>query len=184
MIELIIKIVVLVLIILFLVIRNRFTKHYTKFTYKYFGKYIIIGFLMFFYLGGYFDNFVFNFNLILRILLGAIFLVFGFSLFFWAHYHLNENWSPIIEKKFTKSRSLIKTGPYKYIRHPIYTASFIVLIGFFVFTANWMLAGIPLVILGLFYISKIRREEKELIRNFGKEYQNYMKHTGGLLPKI
>ena len=47
------------------------------------------------------------------------------------------------------------------------------LIGFFILTSNWVLIGIPFVILILFYMSKIPREEKELIDNFGKEYLRY-----------
>ncbi|MFA5173671.1 MAG: isoprenylcysteine carboxylmethyltransferase family protein [Candidatus Pacearchaeota archaeon] len=182
-IEIYLKILVLVLVILFFVFRSRFLKHYKKFSSRTLVKYFIMLFLFYFYIFGYFDFAQLNLNIYFRLIAGIIIIFLGVSLLFWAHSHLNINWSPIIEKKFSKSRSLVKSGPYKYIRHPIYTASFIAVIGFFILSANWLLAGIPLVILILFYISKIPREENELIRNFGKKYKDYMKTTGGLLPK-
>jgi protein-S-isoprenylcysteine O-methyltransferase Ste14 len=164
-------------------VHSRFVKHYKKFTPKTFIKYIIILILFFPYINGYFDFAQLNFNIYLRLVFGILIISSGISLFFWAHVHLGKNWSPIIEKKFAKSKEFVKSGPYKYVRHPIYTASFIILFGFFMLTANWILTGIPLVILILFYLSKIPREEKELINNFGREYKEYMKRTGGLFPK-
>lgn len=182
--EILIKILTLILVLTFFFIRSRFVKHYKKFTPRTMIKYVILLLLFSFYIGGYFDFAMLNFNLYFRLICGMIIIFLGMSLLFWAHIHLGKNWSPVIENKFSKSRSLIKSGPYKFIRHPIYTASFITLIGFFILTANWILTGIPLVILILFYINKIPKEEKELIDNFGKEYLDYKKKTGGLIPKI
>jgi protein-S-isoprenylcysteine O-methyltransferase Ste14 len=136
------------------------------------------------YLFGVLDFAFLNFNIYLRLIAGGIILLGGFMLFFSAHKHLNENWSPIIEKKFSKSRSLILEGPYRYIRHPIYVGSMILLLGFFLLSANWLFATIPLIILIIFYSIKIPLEEKELERNFGKKYIEYKKRTGGFFPKI
>jgi protein-S-isoprenylcysteine O-methyltransferase Ste14 len=47
-----------------------------------------------------------------------------------------------------------------------------------------LLIGIPLLILITFYSIKIPKEERELKNNFGKKYLEYMKTTGGLIPKI
>lgn len=181
---LLIKILALLLVIAFFLIRSRFVRHYKKFTPRTWIKHIIFVALFYPYLTGYFDFAQLGLNIYFRLIGGGIIVVLGFSLLFWAHIHLGKNWSPIIEKKFSKSRKLVESGPYKYIRHPIYTASFITLIGFFILTANWILTGIPLIILILFYASKISREEKELTDNFGKKYLEYMKRTGGLFPKL
>jgi len=180
--ELLIKIIVIALVILFIAIRLRFTSHY-KFTPRLLVKNVIIIILFVLYIGNVFDFASIGFSSYLRVFLGFPVLFLGIYLFFWSHSELGENWSPVIEKRFAKSKKLIKTGPYKYIRHPIYTASFIVLFGFFILTANWILIGIPLLILIAFYIYKIPREENSLIDNFGQNYKDYMKKTGGLLPK-
>jgi protein-S-isoprenylcysteine O-methyltransferase Ste14 len=182
--ELLIKIITIALVLLFFIARSGFVKHYKKFTPKTLIKYVIALALFYFYIIGYFDFAQLNFNLYFRLMAGLVIIFLGMSLLFWAHFHLGKNWSPIIEKKFSKSRKLIISGPYKYIRHPIYTASFITLLGLFILSSNWLLVAIPLVILILFYMSKIPREEKELIRNFGKKYINYKKKVGGLIPKL
>jgi len=182
--ELIIKIITIALGLAFFIYRSSFIRHYKKFTPRTLIKWVILAILTFFYIYGTFDYALLNFNIYFRIIGGTIVLFLGFLLFFSSHKHLNINWSPIIEKKFTKSRSLVQTGPYKYIRHPIYVASMILLLGFFILTANWLLVGIPVAILIVFYLSKIPREEKELIRNFGKKYEEYKKRTGGFLPKL
>lgn len=182
--EILIKIIASLLVAFFFVFRSRFTKHYKMFTYNTLIKWFILAALAIFYLSGSFDGFALNFSFYIRILTGIPIILLGFSLLFWAHFNLRNNWSPIIEKKFTKSRKLITTGPYRYLRHPIYSASFISLIGFFILTANWLLAAIPFFILLFFYIYKIPREEKELLDNFGAKYKRYMKRTGGLFPKI
>jgi len=182
--ELIIKILTLVFIVVFFLTRACFVGYNKKHTFRRSIKYIIALILFFFYFKGYFDFAILQFDLYLRLILGILVILLGMSLFFWAHYYLGKNWSPILEKKFSKSKKLIKSGPYYYLRHPIYTASFITLLGFFILTANWMLTGIPLIVLVLFYMYKMPREEKELINNFGKEYLKYKKNTGGLIPKI
>jgi protein-S-isoprenylcysteine O-methyltransferase Ste14 len=116
--------------------------------------------------------------------MGLILVLLGFSLFFYAHSNLASNWSPIIEKKFTKSRYLVKTGPYKYLVHPIYAASILSLIGFFLLTANYVFVGIPLLILIAFYLVKIPREEQELKRNFGKAFENYLETRWRFVPGL
>lgn len=181
--EFLIKMIVVVLVVLFLFVRSRFTTHY-KFTPRLMIKNVIVLILFVLYLGNLFDFAKLNINLYVRIFLGFFIISLGMALFFWAHTELGKNWSPIIEKKFPKSKKLVKTGPYRYVRHPIYTASFVTILGFLILSANWLLIGIPLLILIAFYIYKIPKEEKSLIDNFGQGYKDYMKKTGRLLPKL
>lgn len=182
--ELWIKIGVLILLVLFFIFRSRFTSHYKKFTYRTWIKYPIIGGVLVLYLFDFLKFGNFYLNHFVRLFVGFPLLLGGMILFFWAHYHLGNNWSPIIEKKFTKSRALIKTGPYRFIRHPIYSASFIVLLGLGIITSNWLFAGAFFVILFLFYLYKISKEEDELIRNFGEDYKQYMIETWRLFPRL
>lgn len=175
--ELWVKITVLVVLIGFFVARGQFTRHYTKRTPRTLIKYVIFIALMGFYFAGSFDFALLSFTKSVRIGLGLPLTALGLILFFWAHVHLGTNWSPVIEKKFAPTRKLVTTGPYQYVRHPTYLASFIVLAGLFMFSANWLLAGIPFVLLIVFYSIKIPREERELLRNFGTRYKNYRKRT-------
>ena len=178
-----IKISVLILLVIFFIIRKSFTLHYKTFTFRLSIKYIVTSILMILYFFGIFDLAIIDFAPSVQ-LLGVVLIFVGYCLFYFAHKNLSINWSPVIEKKFTKSRYLVKTGPYKYLIHPIYSASIITLFGFLLFTKNWLLIGIPLVILVLFYCYKIPKEEKELRRNFGKSFDVYFNERKRFIPLV
>ncbi len=182
--ELAVKTALILLIAAFLLIRNGFTAHYKKATPKTSIKYLILLPLLALYLFGFLDFALLPLNNIFRFSIGPLLIILGFSLFFWSHKSLGKNWSPVIEKRFSKDRNFIKTGPYKHIRHPIYTASIIMLLGFGLFSANGLLFAASMIILLLFYSRKVPKEEEELIRNFGKKYKSYINSTGKFLPKL
>jgi protein-S-isoprenylcysteine O-methyltransferase Ste14 len=182
--EIQIKILVILLLVVFFVARSKFTKHHKQFKPRFLIKYVIFVLLAIFYLSPIADVFIIAINFKIRLLVGLPIIFLGMALFFWAHEHLLTNWSPVIEKKFAKSRYLVKTGPYKYVLHPIYSASIICIMGFFILTANWLIMLIPTIILLLFYFIKVPKEEDELIRNFGKDYKEFMKTRGRFIPRI
>lgn len=82
-----------------------------------------------------------------------------------------------------KEHKLVTNGPYRWIRHPLYT------IGTSLFTAlglmadNWFIIALGIL---TFILMAIRtpKEEANLIEKFGDEYRNYMKTTGAFFPKI
>ncbi len=182
--ELSIKISVFIILIGFFALRSRFITHYKKRNPNWAVKYIIAIIIVASYFFGLFDFALLPLSKTIRLGVGLSVIFLGLILFFWTHAHLRNNWSPVIEKKFAPSRKLITTGPYHFIRHPTYAASFITLLGFFLFTANWLLTTIPALILVAFYSYKVPREEKELIRNFGKKYVSYMHKTPRFIPRL
>jgi protein-S-isoprenylcysteine O-methyltransferase Ste14 len=135
------------------------------------------------YLIGFIDFAFVNINNYIRIFLGLPIIFLGFLLFIWAHYHLGKNWNAIVHK-VSKPSTLITSGPYKYIRHPIYSASFITIIGFGILSANYIIFLITFCLFLILYAIRIPKEEKALIKHFKKEYIIYMKNTGRLFPKI
>ena len=79
---------------------------------------------------------------------------------------------------------LIKHGPYRWVRHPMYSALFTMGIGWLLTTANLLIGG-PLAAAILIIMSvRVKNEEVVLIDLFGDEYRNYMKRTGRFLPKL
>jgi protein-S-isoprenylcysteine O-methyltransferase Ste14 len=183
-IELAFKIFTTFLFLVFFILRNNFISHYKKFTYRFAIKYIVLILLLFFYLSGLLDFASFIRNYAFRFLVGSLFTILGFFLFYFSHKALGENWSPIIEKRFHKSRFLVVKGPYKYLVHPIYTASILVFIGFGILTGNWVIGGVPLVILICFYFYKVPLEEAELRNNFGKKYLSYLNSRKRFIPGL
>ncbi len=181
--ELLIKIIITVIVFTFLIIRSRFVAH-RKFSLRPLTKWIIVSILFAVYWGGFLDFSQVELNIYTRIIVGLFLTFLGGFLFFWAHIHLGKNWSVVIEKKFPKSKTLVKTGLYKRIRHPIYSATFIVILGMGAFTANILLFGIPLIIFLILYFKKVSKEEKSLLNSFGQKYRDYMKQIWRLFPKF
>lgn len=96
-------------------------------------------------------------------------------------------WSVLARGKYATSwnmsedHKLVTWGPYRYIRHPSYTAYFILFAGLFLTLVN-LIAVIPFIaILGYVQITQI--EEELLTRRFGEEYAKYQCVTGKFFPK-
>ncbi|MBN2116611.1 MAG: isoprenylcysteine carboxylmethyltransferase family protein [Anaerolineales bacterium] len=91
--------------------------------------------------------------------------------------------SGITPTSATRQRhTLVTSGPYRWVRHPLYTVGTSLFVAFGMIADNWFIA-----LLGAltFVIMAIRtpKEEANLIEKFGDEYREYMKHTGRFFPK-
>jgi len=84
---------------------------------------------------------------------------------------------------FEKTTNLVTTGIYKYIRHPLYSSLLFLAWGIFFKLPS--LTGIALTaVITAFLFATARADETECIRFFGKEYQEYIKHTKMFIPKV
>jgi protein-S-isoprenylcysteine O-methyltransferase Ste14 len=111
--------------------------------------------------------------------LGAIIQAAFILLAVWARRHLGRNWSAAV--RIGEDHELVRTGPYRLLRHPIYTA----MLGMFVGTAiasSQYHALLGLAILVLAYVRKTRMEEQILHQTFGVEYDAYRRDTWALVP--
>lgn len=82
-----------------------------------------------------------------------------------------------------KEHKLSTSGPYHWVRHPLYTAGALLFISFGMMADNWFIAVLGI----LAFIAMAKRtpqEEANLIEKFGDEYREYMKHTGRFFPKL
>lgn len=106
----------------------------------------------------------------------------GFGLLQWAQNTLGRNWSDT--PRMIKEQALVTSGPYQFIRHPIYTAFLLILGSLLLISSNWLigLAWIGMAVLEL--TSRIGFEEKLMLEYFGDHYRAYMERTGRLLPRI
>jgi len=112
---------------------------------------------------------------------GFIILLTGFLIAIWALIFIKGGVMGLVTPK---ADSLVKEGPYRYIRHPVYLGTFLMLLG-----SVLVLKSIPgFVLLFLTYlpllITRARMEEKELLKKFGKEWKEYKDKTGFLFPSI
>ncbi|MGE5322701.1 MAG: methyltransferase family protein [Actinomycetota bacterium] len=107
--------------------------------------------------------------------------VFGLLLAIWARRHLGRNWSGEITIKV--EHELVRSGPYRRLRHPIYTGFLAMYAGVLLVTGEW-LAVIGFIVIGLAYWRKIRMEEANLNVAFGAGYDAYRRETWALVPGI
>jgi len=82
-----------------------------------------------------------------------------------------------------EEHKLVTIGPYRWVRHPLYSVGSSMFVAFGMMADNWFIAALGLL---TFILMAIRtpKEETNLIEKFGDEYREYMKHTGRFLPKI
>ena len=99
----------------------------------------------------------------------------------WVHRHLDRQWSIALELR--EDHQLITSGPYRYVRHPMY-------LGIFVYTMGLMMVSLDVLVVLFFAFTiwvnyrRIPREEQMLIQEFGDEYIEYIKRSGRLLPQL
>jgi len=82
-----------------------------------------------------------------------------------------------------KEHKLTTSGPYRWVRHPLYTVGSSMFIAFGMMADNWFIAALGvLAFIGM--AIRTPKEEANLIEKFGDEYREYMKRTGRFLPKF
>ena len=103
-------------------------------------------------------------------------------LVYWVVSSIGNN---ISETFLTKEKHVLVThGPYRWVRHPLYSAATVALVSLSILAANWfMLAMACVAFLGI-AVLVIPREEAELLRKFGDEYRGYMERTGRFAPRL
>jgi len=106
----------------------------------------------------------------------------GFALMQWAQSTLGRNWSDT--PRMMEEQALVTGGPYRWVRHPIYTA-FLLILGSTLLVSSNALVGLAWMGMALIeIISRISFEEALMVEYFGEQYHEYIRHTGRLFPKI
>lgn len=113
--------------------------------------------------------------------IGVILIVAGVWFACWARHILGSNWSSEVQLK--EGHELIERGPYRYVRHPIYTGILLALLGTVVLEGEWR-ALLGLVIMFVSFWRKLRLEETWLSEHFGPVYADYMRRVKALVPGI
>jgi protein-S-isoprenylcysteine O-methyltransferase Ste14 len=113
--------------------------------------------------------------------LGIAITVLGFAFTLWARAILGGNWSGLVTIKV--GHKLVRTGPYRFVRHPIYTGILIALAGTALAYDRWR--GIVAVV--LFWVAftiKRLKEEQFMRQTFGDQYIDYSRTTGAIFPAL
>ncbi len=110
---------------------------------------------------------------------GFALIVVGLSFTVWARRHLGANWSGTVTVK--ENHELIRSGPYGWTRHPIYTGLLVAMIGVALAQGQWRgILGFALFLGGL--LMKMRIEERFMTETFGDAYTRYKAEVPALIP--
>lgn len=114
--------------------------------------------------------------------LGGVALAGGMMLLGVSHHHLGRSFHSLVVTK--ENQVLVETGPYRWIRHPIYTAYLMNYIGGGLLSSNLILTIVPATMYAILVAVRIGKEEEVLGERFGQEYIEYVERTGRLIPRI
>ena len=112
---------------------------------------------------------------------GVVVLVAGLLFSVWARIHIGRNWSGIVTLK--QEHELIQSGPYRLVRHPIYTGLLLGFIGTAIARDEWRGWLAVLIALAALW-RKLRLEERWLTEQFGETYSQYRDKVASLIPFI
>jgi Putative protein-S-isoprenylcysteine methyltransferase len=113
--------------------------------------------------------------------LGVVIGILGVIGIYWLFSSIGSGITPTSATR--KQHALVTSGPYRWVRHPLYTVGSSLFVAFGMMADNWFIAGLGILVFILMAV-RTPREEANLIEKFGDEYREYMKRTGRFFPKL
>lgn len=111
---------------------------------------------------------------------GLVLFLLGLATAAWARFYIGRNWgTPMSEKA---DPELVTTGPYRYVRHPIYSGLILAMIGTTLAVGTYWL--IATVLLGVYFVYSATVEEQTMARLFPTTYPAYKRTTKMLIPFV
>jgi protein-S-isoprenylcysteine O-methyltransferase Ste14 len=113
--------------------------------------------------------------------LGVAVTFAGLAFCVWARVTIAANWSSDVQLK--RDHELIVEGPYKWVRHPIYTGILLMFAGTALAVGEWR-GALAIAVAGGAFWRKMRLEEAVMRRQFGDAYARYAARTPALIPLV
>jgi protein-S-isoprenylcysteine O-methyltransferase Ste14 len=114
--------------------------------------------------------------------LGAVAAVAALAMFRLTHKALGRMWSVSLQLK--EGHKLITTGIYRHLRHPMYTAFWLMAAAQALLLPNWVAGAAGLIGFGFLFFSRIGPEERLMEEAFGEEYRRYKARTRRVIPFV
>ncbi len=114
--------------------------------------------------------------------IGFCMIIAGVSFRAWSVKTLGRYFTATVQ--ITEGHTLVKTGPYRIVRHPSYTGAFLAIIAGGVILESITGFVISCIAMIIAYYVRIRIEEKELTGWFGQAYENYKRDTKMIIPYV
>jgi protein-S-isoprenylcysteine O-methyltransferase Ste14 len=114
-------------------------------------------------------------------MIGTLVLFLGHLLFGWTLWAISASLG--LRPQVIAEHRLVTHGPYRFARHPMYTALHAMYLGTFLLVPSWFfLACFLAAVVG--NVIRAREEEKVLLERYGEEYATYARSTGRFFPKV
>jgi protein-S-isoprenylcysteine O-methyltransferase Ste14 len=106
----------------------------------------------------------------------------GIALALWAVRTLGRFYRPVVT--IHADHEVVTTGPYRYVRHPIYAGAMLVMCGVGLALGNWLSLALCVVLPLAAYVARIRVEEAALEDALGDAYRRYEQGKARLVPGV
>ncbi|MDA8080929.1 MAG: isoprenylcysteine carboxylmethyltransferase family protein [Actinomycetota bacterium] len=117
----------------------------------------------------------------LRVGIGLVLFVMGLGFAIWARVHIGRNWgTPMTQRN---DPELVTSGPYRFVRHPIYSGILVAGVGTVVALLSWVWIT-AVVLTGIYFVYSATVEERYMNERFPESYQVYKRSTKMLVPFI
>ncbi len=113
--------------------------------------------------------------------IGVVTGVASLPLLYWLFVSIGKNITQTVKTR--QEHELVITGPYRWVRHPLYSVGTVLFISFALIASNWFI-GLATLMGLIMLMVRLPIEERNLIARFGDEYRQYMKRTGRLVPRV
>ncbi|NOH10633.1 MAG: isoprenylcysteine carboxylmethyltransferase family protein [Chloroflexi bacterium] len=114
--------------------------------------------------------------------LGVALAILAIPLIVWVQWALDVNFNSSLHIR--EEHTMISHGPYRWVRHPMYTVLLIHELAILLLTRNLIIGGLLLGMQLLVVALRLRHEEALMVETFGDEYRQYMQRTGRFLPRL
>lgn len=113
---------------------------------------------------------------------GLILILGALYLFYSTHRQLGRNWSVTLDTR--KKHQLVATGVYALVRHPMYSAFWLLALAQTALLPNWIAGLSGIIGWGILFFLRVGREERLMIETFGEDYREYMRRTARIIPGV
>ncbi|WP_086996850.1 protein-S-isoprenylcysteine O-methyltransferase [Rhizobium sullae] len=113
---------------------------------------------------------------------GAVLFATAMWVFRRTHKELGRNWSITLEIR--DQHQLICSGPYAFVRHPMYTSFLLMALGQAFLLSNWVVGLAGLTGFAILFFLRVDKEERMMLEIFGPQYRAYMDRTTRIIPYL
>ena len=114
-------------------------------------------------------------------IIGVLIYIFGLATAITGRIQLGDNWIDLEDAQVLPEQKIIRSGVYRFVRHPIYLGDILLVLGLELALNSWLVLLTPLIALVVF---KQAREEEQILSDAFPDYRNYQRETKMFIPGL